>query len=77
MLIMYPIYPSALSIEKFFIKRASQNSAITEYEILKKIVYALFPFFIFGFIYIIGEQTMRLKNPLSFVIIAHHMVWYM
>jgi hypothetical protein len=65
MLILYPLYPSAFSVEKFFIKRNPEN-AIIEYEILKKIVYALFPLFIFAFAYLIG-RTME-ENPLEFVI---------
>src|SRR5215203_3555046 len=51
MLILYPIYPAAFSIERYFMKRKSQRSALKEYEILRKIVYALFPFFIFAFVY--------------------------
>ena len=49
MLIVYPLYPSVFSLEKFFIKR-NPESAIIEYEMLKKIVYALFPLFLLLFI---------------------------
>jgi hypothetical protein len=65
MLVLYPLYPSAFSVEKFFIKR-NPESAIIEYETLKKIVYALFPLFIFAFAFLIG-RTME-ENPLGFVI---------
>jgi hypothetical protein len=65
MLILYPLYPSAFSVEKFFIKR-NPETAIIEYEMLKKIVYALFPLFIFAFAYLIGG-TMK-ENPLGIVI---------
>jgi hypothetical protein len=65
MLIVYPLYPSVFSLEKFFIKR-NPETAIIEYEMLKKIVYALFPLFIFAFVYLIGG-TMK-ENPLRFVI---------
>jgi len=68
MLILYPIYPSVFSIEKFFIKKKFQNSPIIEYEILKKIIYVLFPLFIFAFIFILGETTMKTQNPLRIVI---------
>jgi hypothetical protein len=68
MLILYPIYPSVFSIEKFFIKKNFQNSPIIEYEILKKIIYVLFPFFVFAFIFILGETTMKTQNPLRIVI---------
>lgn len=44
MLVIYPIYPYVFS-KKYFSKRDPQ-SAIIEYELLKKIVYVLFPFFV-------------------------------
>lgn len=53
MLILYPLYPSMLSLEKFLVNR-NPESTVTEYELLKKIIYILFPFFIFGFAYLIG-----------------------
>ncbi|MDF2738383.1 MAG: hypothetical protein K0S93_2243 [Nitrososphaeraceae archaeon] len=68
MLVLYPIYPSVFSIEKFFIKRKFQNSPILEYEGLKKIIYILFPFFIFAFIFILGQTIMKTQNPLIIVI---------
>src|SRR5688572_14289591 len=34
MLILYPIYPAAFSIERYFMKRKCQRSALREYEIL-------------------------------------------
>ena len=64
MLIVYPLYPSVFSLEKFLIKR-NPESAIIEYEIIKKIVYALFPLFIFAFVYLISG-TMK-ENPLGFI----------
>ena len=57
MLILYPIYPAAFSIERYFMKRKCQSSALREYEILRKIVYALFPFFIFAFVYLMAGTT--------------------
>jgi hypothetical protein len=65
MLIVYPLYPSVFSLEKFLIKR-NPESVITEYEMLKTIAYALFPLFIFAFVYLISG-TMK-ENPLVFVI---------
>lgn len=65
MLIVYPLYPSVFSLEKFFIKRNPEN-VIIEYEMLKKIVYGLFPLFIFAFVYLIGG-TMK-ENPLGIII---------
>jgi hypothetical protein len=65
MLILYPLYPSAFSLEKFFIRR-NPKSAIIEYEMPKKIVYTLFPLFIFAFVYLIGGTVK--ENPLRFVI---------
>ena len=60
MLILYPMYPSPSHLEKFFMKRRFPDK---EYETLKKIVYALFPFFVFAFTYLMGEK-MPGGNPL-------------
>ena len=56
MLIVYPIYPAVFSIQKFFVEREPQNSAIVEYKILKNLVYVLFPFFIFAIVYSIAVR---------------------
>lgn len=47
MLIFYPVYPLIFSIENHLSKR-NPKSAITEYQALKKIVYALLPLFFFA-----------------------------
>jgi hypothetical protein len=65
MLILYPLYPSAFSVEKFFVNRNPQ-SPIIEYEMLKRIIYVLFPLFIFAFVYLIGG--IMKENPLGIVI---------
>lgn len=49
MLILYPLYPFIPSIEDHLSKR-DLKSALTEYQVLKKIVYALLPIFIFAVI---------------------------
>src|SRR5688572_25855255 len=46
MLILYPAYPFIFSIENHLSKR-NPKSALTEYQVLKKIVYALLPLFFF------------------------------
>ena len=46
MLIFYPLYPLIPSIENHLSKR-DLKSALTEYQVLKKIVYALLPVFFF------------------------------
>jgi hypothetical protein len=65
MLILYPIYPSMLSLKKFLVNR-NPESAIIEYELLKKTIYILFPFFIFGFAYLVGGTIEG--NPFEIVI---------
>jgi hypothetical protein len=47
MLIFYPLYPLIPSIENHLSKR-DLKSALTEYQVLKKIVYALLPVFFFA-----------------------------
>jgi hypothetical protein len=47
MLILYPLYPFISSIENHLSKR-NLKSALTEYQVLKKIVYALLPVFFFA-----------------------------
>jgi hypothetical protein len=47
MLILYPLYPFISSIENYLIKR-NLKSILTEYQVLKKIVYALLPLFFFA-----------------------------
>jgi hypothetical protein len=63
MLVVYPIYPIAFSIEKYFSK-SDARSVIKEYEILKKSVYALFPLFLIAIAFIIMAQ-MSVENPLN------------
>lgn len=57
----YVYYVPSLSFclfsTEFFIKR-NPKRAIIEYEMLKKIVYALFPLFIFAFVFL-KRGTMR------------------
>jgi hypothetical protein len=47
MLILYPLYPFIPSIENHLSKR-NLKSALIEYQVLKKIVYALLPIFFFA-----------------------------
>jgi len=46
MLILYPVYPSIFSLEKH-LNRRNPKGALTEYQALKKIFYALAPLFVF------------------------------
>lgn len=51
-----PAYPTLYPPKKYFEKRGPQN-AVLEYDLLKKIAYALFPFAIIGFIALSNLQT--------------------
>lgn len=66
MLVVYPVYPFILSIEKYITKRNPKDT-IREYEFLKKITYFLFPFFIFAVAFIISTRIST-ENPLSSVV---------
>jgi hypothetical protein len=66
MLILYPIYPLIFSIEKYFWKR-NPRVAIAEYDLLKKITYALFPFFILALALMIASRITP-ENQLSSII---------
>jgi hypothetical protein len=66
MLIVYPLYPAAFSIEKFFLNREPQNSAIIEYEILRNMVYVLSPFFVFAILYSVAARME--EYPLTAII---------
>ncbi len=44
--LIYPPYPAPFSIEKYFIKRGFE-SAVSEFELVKKILYAAVPLLIF------------------------------
>jgi hypothetical protein len=68
MLVLYPIYPFIFSIEKYFSKR-NPKSAVSEYEILKKIVYSLFPFFIFAVAFMIVSRIIQ-EDPLSNLVLS-------
>jgi hypothetical protein len=63
MLILYPIYPSLFSVEKHLGKR-NPKSTVTEYHILKKIVYVLLPFFFFALALILSSIIVKGDNPL-------------
>jgi hypothetical protein len=65
MLILYPSYHNILSTERYFGKR-DPRSALVEYEVLKKIIYALFPLFIFALVFIIVPRVTK-ENPLVIV----------
>jgi hypothetical protein len=71
MLIVYPIYPAVYPTKKYFEKRGALN-AVKEYENLKKIVYVLFPLFVFGLIHLIGRAMG--ENLLLSVIRFHNNV---
>jgi hypothetical protein len=62
MLLIYPIYPAIFPTEDYFRKVGNCN-AIFEYKMLKKTVYVLVPFFVFGLIFLI-TQRIFLQNPL-------------
>jgi hypothetical protein len=63
MLILYPVYPFIFSIEKYTNKR-NPKAVLTEYQTLKKIVYALLPLFFFAIALIISKGITE-DNPLS------------
>jgi hypothetical protein len=46
MIIIYPPYPAPFSIEKYFIKRGFE-SAVSEFELVRKILYVAVPLLIF------------------------------
>lgn len=68
MLILYPAYPFVFSIENHLNKR-NPKSALTEYEILKKIVYALLPLFFFTIALRIASGITE-DNPLSALVVS-------
>jgi hypothetical protein len=68
MLILYPIYPFIFSIENHLRKR-NPKSALTEYQALKNIVYALFPIFLFTIGLRISSGIIQ-DNPLSVLILS-------
>jgi hypothetical protein len=46
MVIIYPPYPAPFSIEKYFVKRGFE-SAVSEFELVRKILYVAVPLLIF------------------------------
>ena len=46
MVIIYPLYPAPFSIEKYFVKRGFE-SAVSEFELVRKILYVAIPLLIF------------------------------
>jgi hypothetical protein len=68
MLIFYPLYPFIFSIENHFSKR-NPKSALTEYQVLKKIVYTLLPIFFFGIVLRILSGVTE-DNPLSALMLS-------
>lgn len=67
MLIVYPLYPLITSLNKHFSKR-NPRIAIFEYDFIRKIAYALFPFFILSVAFIVVPRMIQ-ENPLSIIII--------
>ena len=61
MLLVYPIYPAIFPTEEYFHKVGDCN-AIFEYTMLKKTIYVLAPFFVFGLIFLV-MQRIFLLNP--------------
>ena len=62
MLIIYPIFPAIFPTREYF-NRVGNCNAIFEYTILKRTVYVLIPFFVFGFIFLV-MQRIYLQNPI-------------
>jgi hypothetical protein len=62
MLVLYPVYPFIFSLENHLSNR-NPKSAVTEYQALKKIVYALLPIFFFEVVYRISSGITP-DNPL-------------
>jgi hypothetical protein len=69
MLILYPVYPSIFSIENHLSKR-NPKSAVTEYQALKKIVYALLPLFFFAVALRISSGITQDNNPLIELVLS-------
>jgi hypothetical protein len=68
MLILYPVYPFIFSIEKHTNKR-NPKAVLTEYQTLKKIVYALLPLFFFAIALRISSGITE-DNPLSALVLS-------
>jgi hypothetical protein len=68
MLVLYPLYPFIISIEKHLSKR-NPKSVITEYQALKKIVYALVPLFFFAIALRVSSGIMQ-DNPLIDLVLS-------
>lgn len=64
MLILYPIYPHIFSLENHLSKR-NAKSALSEYETLRRIVYALLPLFFFTVALAISIRVFPQNNPLA------------
>jgi hypothetical protein len=69
MLVLYPVYPLIFSIENHLNKR-NPKSAVTEYQALKKIVYALLPFFFFAVALRISSSITQENNPLVGLVLS-------
>ena len=68
MLILYPVYPFIFSIEKYANKR-NPKAVLTEYQTLKKIVYALLPLFFFAIALRISSGITE-DDPLSALVLS-------
>lgn len=68
MLILYPAYPFIFSIENHLSKR-NPKSALKEYGVLKKIVYALLPLFFFTIALRISSGITE-DNPLTALVVS-------
>ena len=62
MLLIYPMYPAIFPTQEYF-KKIGNCNAVFEYKILKRIVYVLSPFFVYGLIFLI-TQRIFLQNPM-------------